>query len=104
MNNDYDYDQIAHTCSSQEILRIMLEQSAEIERLKEEKQHAGVECISYIGQLAQAQVELKICKQLIAELADALQASGVRQYSNDDDAIIDVDKLLQRAREATKNE
>jgi hypothetical protein len=28
----YDYDLIAHTCSSQEILRVLLEQNAEIER------------------------------------------------------------------------
>lgn len=36
--SEYDYDRIAHTCSSQEILRVMLEQRAEIENWKKSYQ------------------------------------------------------------------
>jgi hypothetical protein len=32
--SEYDFDLLAHTCSSQEILRVLEEQAAEIERLK----------------------------------------------------------------------
>lgn len=34
MSEQMDYDLLAHTCSSQEILRVLKEQAAQIERLK----------------------------------------------------------------------
>jgi hypothetical protein len=111
----YDYDLIAHTCSSQEILRVLKEKDAEIERLrgagqaiseqlkiavrekqelKAELQNSGVQCV---GRYRQRIAELE---GLITELCDALDA-----YTPDaEGGYRKAKELIQRAREATRHE
>lgn len=72
---------------------------AEIERLKADKQHAGVECIAYIGELAESQVENKKLKALITELVDVLRRIDYKFIPLSIEAQSDLQK---RAREANK--
>jgi hypothetical protein len=82
----YDYDLIAHTCSSQEILRVFLEQNAEIERLKAVIESQNYSIDKHLG--------------LITELCDALKARN--QLGDTQQYLKAVTDLLQRGREATR--
>jgi uncharacterized small protein (DUF1192 family) len=108
------------TYSTYEVDQIVAKKDAEIERLKAEKQHLGIECISYIGQLAESQIEIERLKaeltasrkvsdgwynknqehkSLITELADALTSQDRPEtppFLREDH------ELIQKAREAVK--
>lgn len=76
-----------------------LAKDAEIERLKTE---ALAEKNSHYRSLQLWGEKEDRLKVLITELCDALSMSGLREYAKGDLSTVDVDELLDRAREATR--
>lgn len=97
MSEDMDYDLLAHTCSSQEILRVLKEQATEIERLKEFDAYLK-------RQLTQSGIDLHKAYQFITELADdfsEVHGSSVKCSHGPECRGC---RLLREAREAAKHE